>query len=277
MGKEKDGRQRLPPTSTTTRELYLYSGNQCAYPGCVNSLLKDDSTWNCQAAHIYGVKSGAARGDHDLSDEDLRDVSNLLLMCLEHHKVIDNKASAEQYTVEVVQKMKENHEGRYRQAIAGLVRIVDTTDGSRVDYPTNLGNWDGFADNDQEMAQYIEDMKPWIAAIAAQPPGIRDLIVLILAHGKPGNGSRDERVRVKVTQIEGVAQIGEHEIRRRAVHLEDEGLLSIDAEQGILELIDPTSRSIGWDLFSELHGLGSVDRAVYRRAIDDLDFTVFDL
>lgn len=276
MGKQRQDRQRLAPTPTTTRELYLYSGNQCAFPGCTNSLLGDDGTLNCNIAHIHGVKLSAARGDHDLSDEKLRHVSNLLLLCLKHHKTIDKKELEDRFTVEVVQKMKEDHEKRYKEAIAGLVRIVDTSEGSAVRYPTNLKAVYE-SDVNTETEQNIKTMKPWIDAISKQPLGLRDLIVLILAHGEAEN--RSSPVRVKVTQIEGVVQIDQREISNRAKHLEHEGLLSIEEEEGIyfFELVDPTSGEIGWDLFSELHGLAAGELKVIRRAIDDLDFTVFDL
>lgn len=240
-------------------------------------LLKDDSTWNCEVAHIYGVKKDAARGVHNLSDEDLRDVSNLLLVCREHHGVIDNKSLEDEYTVERVQTMKRNHEDRYREAIAGLERIVDTSEGSGPRYPTNLRALDGFS-GDDETDLNIAAMKPWIDAIAEQPPGMRDLLVLVLAHGKVRDSWSRKEVSVKATQIEGVAQIDADEIYRRARHLEDEGLLAIDEDEDIwyFELIDPTSSTIGWDMFRELHALADGDRTIIRRAIDDLDFTVFD-
>lgn len=275
MDKQPEARRRLPPTSTTTRELYLYSGNQCAYPGCTSSLLKDNSTWNCEVAHIYGVKEGSARGEHTLTNEELRDVSNLLLMCQEHHSDIDNKALEGRYTVEVVRKMKVDHENRYREAISGLARIVDTSAGSGPRYPTNLQALDGF---DDELERNIEDMKPWIDAIARQPLGIRDLTLLILVHGRPGNRWPQDRFRVKVTQIQGVATLSPEEVRDRARHLEDEGLLQIDEDEGIyfLELVDPTASNVGWDLFVELHKLAAGDKEILRRAIEDLDFTVLD-
>lgn len=275
MGKS---RNRLPPTSATTRELYLYSGNQCAFPGCVSSLLRDDGTWNCNVAHIYGVKPGAARGDHSLSDEDLRAPSNLLLLCLEHHEVIDNEDLEDQYPVDVVERIKAEHEKGFRQAIAGLVRIVDTSGGSRVEYPQNLGALEGFGDDDDEVRQNIDAMKPWIESVAKQPPGIRDLISVILIHGSIKPSRIRGRVYVKITQVEGVVQIGDREVLRRARHLEDEGLLSIEEDEGIyfFELIDPTSRDIGWDLFAELKLFADGGRSIVRRAIDELDFTVFD-
>ncbi len=277
MENVKKDRKRLSPTSTTARELYLYSGNQCAFPSCTSSLLLDDSTWDCQVAHISAVEENWPRGGHDLSNEALRDVSNLLLLCSKHHHVIDNKKLEFTYTVEVVQQMKQDHERKYRKAIAGLERIVDTTDGSNVQYPTNLRALPGFGDDADETAVNIAFMKPWIDAISQQPPAIRDLLAICLAHGNPGRGWK-KPVRVKLTQIEGVVQIDSKEIRRRALHLADDGLLSIDVDEDItyFELVDPTSGEIGWDMFVELHTFAGGDQSIVRRAIGKLDFTVFD-
>lgn len=277
MDNEKKNRKRLSPTSTTVRELYLFSGNQCAFPDCKSSLLLDDSTWDCQIAHINAVEEKWPRGDHDLSNEELRHASNLLLLCSKHHRVIDNKNLESQYTVEVVQQIKQDHERKYREAIAGLERVIDITDGSGPRYPTNLRASSRFGETHEEIEMSLDYMKPWIDEISRQPPAIRDLLVIFLAHGKQGRGGKSP-LKVKATQIEGVVQIDRNELERRVRHLVDDGLLSIEEDEDVtyFELVDPTSHEIGWDLFVELHTLASGDQSIVRRAINELDFSVFD-
>lgn len=78
--------------------------------------------------------------------------------------------------------------------------------------------------------------------------------------------------------FEGIAQIFDSEIRRRARHLENDRFLAIEDDEDIalLQLADLTSSKIGWDLFAMLHELANIDRSAFRRAISDLGFTVFD-
>lgn len=136
----------------------------------------------------------------------------------------------------------------------------------------------GYEIDGENIAKFVDDMKPWMDSIARQPLAIRDLILLVLVHGTIEDPYLPERVRVKKTQIFGVSSLNEQKILERVKHLEDEGLLQIENDNGPdkFELVDPTEKEIGWDLFIELYKLADKDRSVLRRAIVDLDFTIFD-
>lgn len=265
----------------TTRELYLYSGNQCAFTACTEVLLMEDSTWNCEAAHIYGVKANSARGGHDLTNEQLRDPSNLLLMCLKHHHVIDNKQLEATYTVEVVQGMKAQHETKYRTALLGLERIIDSTAGVVIKRPRNLCALDGFCANltDDEIRENVVMAAPFIDALVKQPAALRDVIALVLVHGRAENFYGTRRVLATTTRIEAVASsITRDELARRARSLEHDGLLSIEEDEGVsyFLLVDPAAKRVGWDLFVAIHDFAGSDPQTVRKIIEDLDFTELD-
>ncbi len=61
-------------------------------------------------AHIIGDKSGGPRGDVVLSREYCSAVSNLMLMCLDHHRMIDQITKT--YSDDVLRQMKLMHEQR---------------------------------------------------------------------------------------------------------------------------------------------------------------------
>lgn len=273
MSTDEVKRKRLKPTPTTVRELYVYSGNTCAYTGCNERLLLDDGNWNCEAAHIYGVEEGAARGEHDLTNEQLREPWNLVLMCRKHHKIVDGVDAENRYPVETVRKMKDDHERGYREAMASLERILDTSAGNDPKYPANLCAA-GYGDEDA--AVDIEMMRPWVEAIAKQPLGVRDLIALIVIH----SDARRAHSSTTSVQIAGVASVSEAEIYRRVKHLEADGLLDVnlDEEPGVVffDLLDPSRSEAGWDLFSALWDATNGDPELIRQAIVDLDFTVFE-
>ena len=45
----EENAKRLKPTVEVLRELYLKSGNQCAFPGCYNAMVDDNGNFIGQA------------------------------------------------------------------------------------------------------------------------------------------------------------------------------------------------------------------------------------
>lgn len=60
-----------------------------------------------EVAHIVGEKKDAARGLSSLSLDDRNDPDNLILLCREHHKIIDD--APEEYTTRHLHEIKNNH------------------------------------------------------------------------------------------------------------------------------------------------------------------------
>ncbi len=77
---------------------------------CENHLTKRE--WRgarARVAHIRGEKPGAARYDPSMTDEERRAFENLILICPNCHDIIDN-LEPENYTVETLERIKEQHE-----------------------------------------------------------------------------------------------------------------------------------------------------------------------
>ncbi|WP_073819559.1 hypothetical protein [Streptomyces sp. CB02261] len=111
-------KNRLAPRADTRRDLLLFSGNECAWKTCSVRLMNEDGGWVGEMAHIRGAEPGSARHDPALSKEELRADENLVLLCANHHQRIDDPRSSKRYSVEFLQQMKREHEGRYRKAVA---------------------------------------------------------------------------------------------------------------------------------------------------------------
>lgn len=94
------------------KALLQKSGNRCAFPGCPTTLTikeSDDSTVILSnVAHIVAQREDGPRGKFALPLDRRDEESNLMLLCPEHHKIIDNKPYL--YTVERLRGMKEKHE-----------------------------------------------------------------------------------------------------------------------------------------------------------------------
>src|ERR1035437_1886650 len=102
--------KRLAPTSETLRELFLKSGNLCAFPGCGRLMMNEQGVFVGQVCHIEGAEEGGERFNPRMSNEERRAAANLMLMCYEHHTVTND---FETYAVEVLRRYKSDHETRF--------------------------------------------------------------------------------------------------------------------------------------------------------------------
>lgn len=102
------------PESVKLR-LWGKSGGRCQYEGCSKALWVDQLTKvefnTAYLAHIIADRATGPRGHAELSEKLKSDISNLMLMCDEHHRLID-KIDVEGHPVERLRLMKENHEAR---------------------------------------------------------------------------------------------------------------------------------------------------------------------
>jgi len=95
--------------------LWGKSGGRCQYEGCSKALWIDDLTkaeFNvAYIAHIIADKPTGPRGHSELSEKLSSDINNLMLMCDEHHRLID-KIDVQGHPAERLRLMKASHEAR---------------------------------------------------------------------------------------------------------------------------------------------------------------------
>ncbi|HDR4448814.1 TPA: HNH endonuclease [Bacillus cereus] len=129
--------KRLKIADTVLRELYIFSGNQCAFPGCSHNIVNEDGTYIAQICHIEAASEGGQRFNSSMTNDDRRALSNLMLLCYEHHKTTDN---TEIYTVEKMQEMKANHEGKFKNLFDDMNKrlITDITKKQEFCPPNSL-------------------------------------------------------------------------------------------------------------------------------------------
>lgn len=99
--------------------LYADSGNECAFPGCGERLVKpgegSGKAVNVgEAAHIVASSRQGPRGGVPVGAVE-RDTSasNRVLLCPTHHTEVDKQPLV--YTVEVLRQMKADHERKHRR------------------------------------------------------------------------------------------------------------------------------------------------------------------
>lgn len=95
-------------TEKVIGQLYAKSGNQCAFPGCKETLFDEGGTNQSNICHIEAAEKGGQRYNEDSTEDERRSYDNLILLCLKHHKIIDDNAVL--YPVEKLKEMKRKHE-----------------------------------------------------------------------------------------------------------------------------------------------------------------------
>lgn len=118
--------------------LWGKASGRCQYEGCNKPLWYDSVTkveFNISyIAHIIADQPNGPRGDEVLSKKLKADIGNLMLMCDEHHRLIDREDVAG-HTVERLQKMKKQHEEKMEH----LTSLLPSRESHILLYGANIG------------------------------------------------------------------------------------------------------------------------------------------
>lgn len=118
--------------------LWIKAAGRCQYEGCNEPLWQDSLTLaqmnTSYIAHIIASSPNGPRGDGILSKELAADISNLMLLCDKHHRLIDREG-ADDHPVETLREMKRKHEDR----IEMVTSITDDKKSFVLLYGANIG------------------------------------------------------------------------------------------------------------------------------------------
>ena len=122
----------------TIRTLWGKAAGRCEYEGCNKLLYQDEVTSEninrAFVAHIVAASPGGERGDKEQSALLFDDIDNLMLLCHEHHRLIDHER-AESHGVDRLRAMKKKHEDR----IKTLTEIDSSMKSIPITYGANIG------------------------------------------------------------------------------------------------------------------------------------------
>ncbi|MEG6544921.1 HNH endonuclease signature motif containing protein [Acinetobacter bereziniae] len=99
-------------TEKTIKILWANAAGLCSFEGCNTRItgIADGPYILGEMAHIKGNKSGSNRYDAEQSHLERHDYNNLILLCPTHHTLIDKPENESIYTVDVLLRMKSQHE-----------------------------------------------------------------------------------------------------------------------------------------------------------------------
>lgn len=98
-------------TRKTRKILWGRSGNRCAI--CRRELVASSTELDKysligEECHIVGKEPSAARGNHSLPLDERDELENLILLCRNHHKLVDDQPNT--YAVDFLRSLKARHE-----------------------------------------------------------------------------------------------------------------------------------------------------------------------
>lgn len=120
--------------------LWGKAAGRCQFTGCNQPLWKSSVTQEqvniAQKAHIYSFSGDGPRGNDDITEEALNDLGNLMLVCHECHRKIDQHDDGGRYTVSLLRGWKDAHEARV-ELVTG---IQDSKKSHIVLFGANIGD-----------------------------------------------------------------------------------------------------------------------------------------
>jgi hypothetical protein len=128
-------------SSKTLKVLFALSGNQCAHPECTNTLIepateKSDALVTAHICHIYAISTNGPRGKSQLTQEELNSPENLILLCRNHHAVVDGQY--ETYPADMLKEWKVAHESEMKKRLSAGLANVQPDIFSHPYFPTAL-------------------------------------------------------------------------------------------------------------------------------------------
>lgn len=173
--------KRLAPTKDTLRELFLKSGNLCAFPGCNHLMMNLDGVFIGQICHIEAAEMGGPRFNRTMSNEERRNSSNLMLMCHEHHKVTDDEL---RFPVNALKQMKGDHEASFSSPERSMLEsIQDWTQRNQPTFPKNLNKFVGVLEirvDENELSTLISDLCNYIERFRSIPIQLREFFSAVI-------------------------------------------------------------------------------------------------
>jgi nucleoside phosphorylase len=115
---------RRRPSIPEIKRLFAASGGRCAFPDCATNLILESGALLAEIAHITASSPGGPRFDQGQREEQRHGFENLILLCPNHHALIDS--DPERYDSRRLYEMKALHERKIRQRLdaAGTDRPV---------------------------------------------------------------------------------------------------------------------------------------------------------
>jgi hypothetical protein len=275
--------RRLAPTPETLRQLYLLSGNECAFPGCRASIIGAGGDFIGQICHIEAAMPGGERFNSAMTNEQRRAASNLLLMCYRHHVETDDVNA---YPVERLRQIKAEHEARYSEGMRHLIdSVVDWTETSEFTPPSTLRAFNAHFGWSTSDAEEIEGNVAAAVEVAEQLRALslpaRETLALLVRRGRAvSRNNLDVGYALLLQEIEDVTGMSPHEVLARVGQLSERNLARIELEDWQFdEFTGPFAVAVGitdYPSYSQIRSYCEANGIAIAEILVELRFDLLD-
>lgn len=269
--------KRLTPTSATVRELYLKSGNECAFPSCSHRIIDADGVLIGEICHIEAALPGGVRFNVEHTNEERRQIENLMLMCHAHHKVTDDDSA---YPVARLKEMKAAHESRFTDVVGQIRRSIgDETQTTSVGLASTLAKMDQVLDwhfTREELRPHVQHVNALAQRLRDVPRRTRELLAVIIRRGGavPGNYGQWEALHDDVVEA---TQLRNAEVVKHVQILQHHGFgHGEDDEFSRTPRIRISGLKSGWPIWQDLLDFSKRARLPLTELIVELRFDLLD-
>jgi hypothetical protein len=116
-------------TSGVEKMLFVLSRGYCYAPTCNNPVVRFDANDKPEVtvfiAHIHAARRHGPRWKEDMEPEERKSFGNLLLLCKNHHMIVDSKQHEKRFPASVLKKWKERREKALASQIKGLAFLTE--------------------------------------------------------------------------------------------------------------------------------------------------------
>jgi hypothetical protein len=230
--------KRLTPTSDTVRELYLKSGNECAFPNCHERIIDENGVFVGEICHIEAALPGGERFNSSMTNEERRAFGNLILLCRKHHVVTND---VEAYPVERIKAMKGEHENRFTDVVERIrSSFVDYTEGhSTASACTgeSLNLVLGWGFSPDELAGMVALVNEFFDCYARVPRSTREFASIVIERGQDHHGIGTCPVRALYYDIVEACETSEETVNKHIQILERHNVGYLDETDGVYEIV----------------------------------------
>lgn len=270
--------KRLAPKLDVLRELYLKSGNQCAFPGCNEVMIDSDGVFVGEICHIEAALPGGERFNPNQTNEERRAFSNLMLMCHPHHKRTND---THLYRASRHQEIKARHEAKYSDVAQTLQRsISDITEDDNIRPCKSLERINQileWGNSEQELSEVTQEIIEFGEKLSEVPVASRQLFLIIVKRAERRSGFSRVNCCVSAHETEHVSTEPLDVLKEHYQMLDRRGLIGEGAPDDFgKDQIEIKQMPTGWDFVSELKeycGKTGIDMA---EIIVDLNFQLLD-
>jgi len=224
-------------------------------------MMNADGVFIGQVCHIEGAEEGGERFNSSMTNEDRRAVSNVMLMCYEHHQVTND---VDRFTVEILRGYKRDHESRFSRPDRAILERL--TDWTRLDEPTQVQNLKRLNRvvpanlNEEELRGSAQLVNSLVTRLRVVPVDVRRFVGAVASRMYLMRKTNVVRSRILeddeilASDLKGAFRVGDAAIFQRAQELSAYSLGGI-TEMYIGEMEHPAvflRRIEGWPFWLEL-------------------------